>query len=68
MPYIHVQMIEDGNTDAQKAALIEGITQVFVDVLERRADGVWVVIDEIPQKNWGIGGQSIAARRGAAAS
>jgi len=63
MPYVHVQMIEDGNTDEQKAALIEGITKVFVDVLNRRPDGVWVVIDEIPQQSWGIGGRSIAARR-----
>ena len=67
MPYIHVQMIEDGNTEDQKDALIAGITQVFVDVLDRRADSVWVVIDEIPQRAWGIGGRSIAARRASAA-
>jgi 4-oxalocrotonate tautomerase len=68
MPYIQVQMLEDGTTEEQKAAVIEGITQVFVDVLNRRPEGVWVVLNEVPLANWGIGGETVATRRMRASS
>jgi 4-oxalocrotonate tautomerase len=66
MPYIRIEIVEDGTTEEQKARLIRGATELIVDVLGRDPQGTYVVIDEIPQENWGIGYQSIAARRRAA--
>ncbi len=63
MPYVNVQIVEDENTAEKKAALVRGITQVIVDVLGRRPDGTYVVIQEVPADSWGIGYQTIAARR-----
>jgi 4-oxalocrotonate tautomerase len=68
MPYINVRMIDDGESQAQKDAIIEGITRVFVDVLGRPATSVWVVIDPIEKDNWGIGGLNTTARRAQAAT
>lgn len=68
MPYINIQIVEDENTTEKKQALIRGATQLMVDVLGRRPEGTYVVIQEIPAEDWGIGYQSIAERRAAAAA
>jgi 4-oxalocrotonate tautomerase len=63
MPYIKIQIVEDGNTVEQKQALVRGATQLIVDVLGRRPESTYVVIEEVPQENWGIGYDTIAMRR-----
>jgi 4-oxalocrotonate tautomerase len=63
MPYVNVRMLDDSVTQQQRDALIAGITSVFVDLLGRKPESVWVVIDEIPLASWGIGGKSVASRR-----
>ncbi len=63
MPYVNIQIVEDDNTAEKKAALVRGATQLLVDVLGRRPEGVYVVVQEIPAENWGIGYDTIAARR-----
>jgi 4-oxalocrotonate tautomerase len=45
-----------GKTDAQKATIIKGITQAFVDIGEA-PDQVKIVIHEIPKENWGSNGE-----------
>lgn len=67
MPYINVKMIDDGKTQEQKDALIEGITTVFQDVVGVPASSVWIVIEDIPGDNWGISGLNTTKRRAAAA-
>ena len=59
MPLITVQMFP-GRTAEQKAALVEGLTNVFVETCGRpgqSAEGIWVVIDEVPREHWAIGGK-----------
>ncbi len=63
MPYVRVDMIEEGNSPEQKAELIRGITDVLVRVLGRRPEGVYVALNEIPLENWGIGYETAAERR-----
>ena len=63
MPYINVRILDDGVTTTQKRSIIRGVTQVVVDVLEKRPDAVHVVIDEVPLQNWGLGGESVSDRR-----
>lgn len=63
MPYVRIDMIQDGANTEQKAELIRGVTDVFVQVLGRNPEGVYIAINEIPPDNWGIGYQTAAERR-----
>ena len=63
MPYVNIRITREGATAEQKAALIQGATQLLVDVLGKNPQTTVVVIDEVDTDNWGIGGESITARR-----
>ena len=60
---MNIRITREGATPAQKAALIQGATQLLVDVLGKNPQTTVVVIDEVDTDNWGIGGESITARR-----
>lgn len=63
MPYINIRITREGATAEQKARLIEGATQLLVDVLGKNPATTVVVIDEVETDNWGIGGESVTNRR-----
>lgn len=63
MPFVQVQMIE-GKSDEQKRHLIESITATISSVLEIPADGVRVILQDVPSNHYGIGGVSIRERMG----
>ncbi|RZM78223.1 4-oxalocrotonate tautomerase [Pseudoalteromonas rubra] len=63
MPYIHIQITDEGVTNAQKQSLIKGATQLMVDVLGKNPQTTFVVIDEVPTDNWGIGFEQVTALR-----
>lgn len=63
MPYVNIKITREGATTEQKAALIEGATQLLVDVLGKNPATTVVVIDEVDTDNWGIGGESVTQRR-----
>ena len=63
MPYVNIKITREGATAAQKEALIEGATQLLVDVLGKNPATTIVVIEEVDTDNWGIGGETITERR-----
>jgi len=63
MPYVNIKITREVVTSAQKAALIEGATQLLVNVLKKNPATTVVVIDEIDTDNWGISGESVTVRR-----
>jgi 4-oxalocrotonate tautomerase len=63
MPFVNIKITRDGATAAQKAELIKGVTDLLVKVLHKNPATV-VVIDEVETDNWGIGGETVTARRG----
>jgi 4-oxalocrotonate tautomerase len=63
MPYVNIRITREGATPEQKAKLIQGATQLLVDVLGKNPQTTVVVIDEVDTDNWGIGGESITVRR-----
>lgn len=63
MPYVNIKITNEGATAEQKARLIEGATQLLVDVLGKNPATTVVVIDEVETDNWGIGGESVTVRR-----
>jgi 4-oxalocrotonate tautomerase len=55
MPYINIKVTDENVTKEQKEALIKGTTQLLVDVLNKKPETTFVVIDEVNTDNWGIG-------------
>jgi 4-oxalocrotonate tautomerase len=56
MPYINIKITREGVSIEQKAELIEGVTKLLSDVLNKNPATTCVVIDEVEMENWGIGG------------
>ena len=63
MPYVNIKITDEGVTADQKKQLIEGATQLLVDVLNKNPATTIVVIDEVNTDNWGVAGEVITERR-----
>jgi 4-oxalocrotonate tautomerase len=63
MPYILVQVTDEGVTREQKAKIIAGATDLMVEVLGKDPDETFVVIDEVNTDNWGRAGEVVTVRR-----
>ena len=57
MPYINIKVTDEQVTKEQKRQLIEGATQLVVDILNKNPKTTHVVIEEIPLGNWGVDGK-----------
>lgn len=56
MPYVNIKITKEGATAEQKAALMKGVTDLLVRVLNKNPATTFVVIDEVEKEDWGIGG------------
>ncbi|MBY5754936.1 tautomerase family protein [Rhizobium leguminosarum] len=63
MPIVTVQVTREGTspdrtsvTPEEKAAIIAGVSQVMLDVLNKPLESTYVVIEEVDLDNWGWGG------------
>jgi len=70
MPIVTIQVTREGTapgavsvTSEQKAALIQGVSQLLLDVLNKPLESTFVVIDEVDLENWGWGGLPVRAYR-----
>jgi 4-oxalocrotonate tautomerase len=63
MPIVNIKITREGATPEQKAALIQGVTDVLVKVLNKSPAATFVVIDEVDLENWGVGGLPLDAYR-----
>ena len=63
MPYVNIRVTKEGVTAKQKSQLIEGATKLLQEVLGKPPQATFVVIDEVETDNWGVGGETITARR-----
>lgn len=64
MPYINIRITDTNVTLEQKRLLIEGATQLVVDILNKKPETTHVVIDEVPIENWGVNGkQSLGIKK-----
>ena len=62
MPYVNVR-VAGNNTTEQKLRVIERITQVLVEELDKDPAGTFIVIDEVLTDNWGHHGTSVTELR-----
>ena len=63
MPYVNINVTREGTspdrasvTADQKAALIKGVSELLLKVLNKPVDTTFVIINEVEKENWGIGG------------
>ena len=63
MPYVNIKITKENVTKEKKMKLIEGVTQLLVDVLNKNPATTVVVIDEVNTDNWGIGGECVTEIR-----
>ncbi|WP_260294378.1 tautomerase family protein [Sedimenticola hydrogenitrophicus] len=63
MPYVNIKITNEGATAEQKATLIEGVTRLLQETLNKNPATTVVVIEEVPTDNWGIGGRSVTELR-----
>ena len=65
MPYVNIKVTREGGPDGtgptpeEKAALIQGVTDLLQRVLNKSPSTTFVVIDEVSLDNWGISGNSV---------
>ncbi|SHG70627.1 4-oxalocrotonate tautomerase [Pollutimonas bauzanensis] len=52
--------IGKGRSYEEKEQLIQAVTQALVNTLGSNPDSTWVVINEIPRSEWGVGGKPLA--------
>ena len=63
MPCVQVHLAGEEPTPEQKAEIIEKMTDVLVTVLNKNRATTIVIIDNVSTDNWGIGGETVTARR-----
>ena len=65
MPYVNIRITREQQpvTAEQKAALIKGVTDLLVKVINRGPKSTVVIIDEVDTDNYGLGGETITGIR-----
>ena len=63
MPYVNIKITREGATAEQKTRLIEGVTNLLSEVLDKNPATTFVVIDEVDLENWGVGGMPVTEYR-----
>jgi 4-oxalocrotonate tautomerase len=60
MPLVHVKLIENVFTPAQKREMIERLTDAMVEIEGENLRAVtWVTIEEVYSGDWGIAGNAV---------
>jgi 4-oxalocrotonate tautomerase len=63
MPYVRIEITDEAVADDEKSELIAGVTELLQRVLGKDPATTFVVIDEVPLANWGIGGVPVTEWR-----
>ncbi|MEN8170118.1 MAG: 4-oxalocrotonate tautomerase family protein [Pseudomonadota bacterium] len=62
MPLVTINVLESTFTEEQKREMIEKVTDAIVSIEGEAMRGItWVLVEEVREGNWGIGGQSMVS-------
>lgn len=56
MPFVEVKLYE-GRTREQKEALVDRITDAFVEIAGTPKEHVWIVFRDVPKDQWAMNGE-----------
>ncbi|WP_237201337.1 tautomerase family protein [Rothia nasimurium] len=59
MPLINVSYASV-QSDEKKSELIAELTKTYARVMGVNESSVWVMLNEVPRTDWGVGGQTLA--------
>lgn len=59
MPFVNVKVVEKSLNDEKREQIISGLTDLVVNVMGRDRSLTNIVIDEIKQSSWGLGGKAV---------
>jgi 4-oxalocrotonate tautomerase len=62
MPVVEVKMLAGRNKE-QKTRLVQEITRAMVETLGVTADGVHVILQDVPREDWARGGVLFSDRQ-----
>lgn len=66
MPLANIKVLKEEQLSTEtKAELIANVTRAIAETLNKSPAATWVTIEEISTDNWGIGGETLTARRSA---
>ncbi|MGO4546406.1 4-oxalocrotonate tautomerase family protein [Paenibacillus sp. 2TAB23] len=70
MPIVTIQVTREGTASdrqtvsaEEKAALIKGVSELLLNVLNKPLESTFVVIEEVDTENWGWGGLPVLEYR-----
>ena len=63
MPYVNIKITDEKVSNEQKKQLIQKVTQILVEVLNKDPMTTHIVIDEVPLTNWGFNGKQTSEIR-----
>ena len=63
MPYVNIKITKEATTKEQKQKLVSGVTELLEKILGKNPKTTFVIIEEIPCDNWGIGNTLVSDKR-----
>jgi 4-oxalocrotonate tautomerase len=70
MPIVTIQVTREGTAPdrasvsaEEKAALIRGVSELLLDVLNKPVESTFVIVEEVDVENWGWGGLPVLEYR-----
>jgi 4-oxalocrotonate tautomerase len=59
MPFVNLKLVKGQTTPVQRQNIIEGLTELIVNIMGRERNFTVITIDELEKNQWVIGGKSI---------
>lgn len=59
MPFVNLKLVKGQTTSDQRQNIIEGITDLIVNIMGRERDFTVITFDELEKNQWIIGGKNI---------
>ncbi|MFA6001669.1 MAG: 2-hydroxymuconate tautomerase [Thermoleophilia bacterium] len=56
MPIVEIKLYE-GRTREQREALVEKITEAFVEIAGTPKDHVWIIFRDVSKEHWAMNGE-----------
>jgi len=59
MPFVNVKLVKDQVSPERKRQLIEGLTDLIVELMGRERSTTVITVDELNEEQWAIGGRTL---------
>ncbi len=59
MPFVNVKLVKNQVSTEQRRQLIEGVTDLIVDIMGRNRNTTVITVDYLDENQWAIGGETL---------